>query len=313
MDIMIYHSYPNMDAWTRGVRTRLPQASVRVWAEGDEAPADYALIRRPPAAMLKGRRGLKAVFSLSAGVDDMLAALNKDPELLPPGTDLYRLEDAGMSAQMQEYAVHAVLGWYRRFDDYRELKRDKLWKPLDVPSTREFPVGILGAGVLGQAVAASLKPWGFPLRLWSRSPKSVDGATSFYGRDQLPAFLSGLAVLISLLPDTPETRGLINRQVLEQLRPGAFVLNLARGSQLVEDDLLAALGSGQIKAAALDVFSREPLPPEHPFWAHPRVAITPHCAANTLMEETLDVVAAAINKLEAGETPPGRVDLQRGY
>ncbi len=253
------------------------------------------------------------MFALGAGVDEILAQLRHHPDMLSASVPLYRLEDTGMARQMQEYATHSVLGWFRRFDDYRLQQQPPCWQPLTAYARDDFTVGILGAGVLGQRVAESLKIWGFPLRVWSRSAKQLPGVTSFAGRESLNDFLQGTRVLINLLPSTPETLNLIDETFLQQLPQGAFFLNLARGAQVVESDLLAALDSGQLKAAALDVFQVEPLPEDHPLWRHPRVTITPHNAAVTLPEEAMDYIARAIKQREAGDTPPGCVDRQRGY
>ncbi|MBP2171073.1 glyoxylate/hydroxypyruvate reductase A [Erwinia toletana] len=313
MDIIFYHPFFNATTWINGLQQRLPQATIRKWLPGDEAPADYALVRTPPVAMLQGRNQLKGVFALGAGVDDILSQLKQHPEMLPEHVPLFRLEDTGMGLQMQEYAVYTVLGWFRRFDDYQLQKQQALWQPLENYSRKNFTIGILGAGVLGSNVAQSLKAWGFPIRCWSRSPKQIDGVTSYHGDDQLNDFLNGTQVLINLLPNTPQTVGIINRQLLSQLNDGAFVLNLARGAHLIEDDLLAALEAGAIKAAALDVFAQEPLAEQSPLWSHPRVAITPHNAAVTLPDEAMDYIAKSILQREAGEMPEGKVDLARGY
>jgi len=313
VDIIFYHPSFKAASWINGLQQRLPQATVRQWQPGDNAAADYALVRTPPVEMLQGRSDLKGVFALGAGVDDILTQLKQHPEMLSESVPLFRLEDTGMGLQMQEYAVYTVLGWFRRFDDYQQQKQQTRWQPLKNYRRQEFTIGILGAGVLGSNVAQSLKVWGFPIRCWSRSPKQIDGVTSYYGADQLSDFLSGTQVLINLLPNTPQTVGIINRQLLSQLNSGAFVLNLARGAHLVEEDLLAALEAGEIKAAALDVFVQEPLPETSPLWSHPRVAITPHNAAVTLPEEAMDYIAKSIQQREAGEMPEGRVDIVRGY
>ncbi|SQD05172.1 dehydrogenase [Escherichia coli] len=158
----------------------------------------------------------------------------------------------------------------------------------------------MGAGVLGSKVAQSLQTWRFPLRCWSRTRKSWPGVQSFAGREELSAFLSQCRVLINLLPNTPETVGIINQQLLEKLPDGAYLLNLARGVHVVEDDLLAALDSGKVKGAMLDVFNREPLPPESPLWQHPRVTITPHVAAITRPAEAVEYISRTIAQLEKG-------------
>lgn len=313
MDIIFYHPSFSAKKWQAGLEQRLPQARVREWTPGDRAPADYALVRQPPVAMLQGRTDLKGVFALGAGVDDILNQLREHPQMLAAGVPLFRLEDTGMGRQMQEYAVWHVLGWFRRFNDYQQQKSQALWQPLRNPGRDAFTIGILGAGVLGRSVAESLRYWGFPVRCWSRTPKTLPGVTSFHGEAQLSEFLSGTRVLINLLPNTPQTVGILDRGLLSQLQPEAYLINLARGAHLVEEDLLAALAAGEIKAAALDVFAQEPLAQEHPFWTHPAIAITPHNAAVTLPEEAMDYIADAIRQREAGDMPAGQVDLARGY
>lgn len=313
MDIIFYHPSFDTEVWQRGMQQRLPGATFRRWQPGDDARADYALVRSPPVELLRNRAGLKGVFALGAGVDDIFSALREHPDMLRDEIPLLRLEDTGMSRQMQEYAVYTVLGWFRRFGDYQLQQQQALWQRLENYPRDRFTIGLLGAGVLGSSVAASLANWGFPLRCWSRSPKQINGVTTFHGSEQLPAFLHDCRVLINLLPNTPETQGIIDRSLLDQLPTGAFVLNLARGSHLVEADLIQALESGQVKAAALDVFAVEPLPEESPLWRHPRVAITPHNAAMTLPDEAMNFITWAIKALEKGDTPAGVVDRSRGY
>ncbi|MGD8204391.1 glyoxylate/hydroxypyruvate reductase GhrA [Pantoea sp. FN0305] len=313
MDIIFYHPTFSPEKWLQGLQQQLPQARLRLWQPGDNDHADYALMRFAPVEMLQGRRGLKAIFAIGAGVDDILGLLKQHPDMIDPAVPLFRLEDTGMGLQMQEYAVHTVLGWFRRFDDYRLQQQQALWQPLRNYKRENFTIGIMGAGVLGLSVAESLKPWGFPLRCWSRSPKQLTGIESFHGAEQMADFLSGTQVLINLLPNTPQTQEIINRALLDQLNDGAFVMNLARGAHVVEEDLLAALNDNKIKGAALDVFVNEPLSPDHPFWLHPRVTLTPHNAAVTLQDEAIRFIASAIAQLEAGQQPEGRVDLTRGY
>ena len=312
MDIIYYHPTFDTAYWIAELEKRLPGARVREWKPGDHQHADYALVWHPPVEMLQGRE-LKAVFALGAGVDSILSKLRQHPEMLPVSIPLFRLEDTGMGQQMQEYAVSQVLHWFRRFDDYQALKQQARWQPLDDYPRETFTIGIMGAGVLGAKVAEALQVWGFPLRSWSRSRKAWPQVQSFAGAEELGAFLSDTRVLINLLPNTAETAGIINQQLLEQLPDSSYVLNLARGVHVVEDDLLAALDSGKLKGAMLDVFSREPLPAESPLWAHPRVAMTPHVAAVTRPQEAIAYIAGTIGKLERGETVSGQVDRQRGY
>lgn len=312
MEIIFYHPTFDVPYWIAELEKQLPGSRVREWKPGDDRPADYALVWHPPVEMLQGR-DLKAVFALGAGVDSILSKLREHPQMLPLSIPLFRLEDTGMGLQMQEYAVSQVLHWFRRFDDYQTLKQQARWQPLDEYRREDFTIGIMGAGVLGAKVAQGLQAWGFPLRSWSRSRKSWPQVQSFAGADELNEFLRETRVLINLLPNTAETVGVINQQLLAQLPDGSYVLNLARGVHVVEDDLLAALESGKLKGAMLDVFSREPLPAASPLWAHPRVAMTPHIAAVTRPQEAIAYIAGTISQLERGETVSGQVDRQRGY
>lgn len=312
MDIIFYHPSFNTEYWIAALSNALPQANIRAWTKGDDAPADYALVWHPPVDMLKGR-ALKGVFALGAGVDSILGQLKAHPSMLAESIPLFRLEDTGMGQQMQEYAVSQVLHWFRRFDDYQQLKLQAQWQPLDEYQHEDFTIGILGAGVLGGKVAESLLAWGFPLRCWSRSRKSLSGVTSFAGAAELGDFLHGTRVLINLLPNTPETVGIIDRALLDQLADDSYVMNLARGVHLVEEDLLQALNTGKLKGAMLDVFNQEPLPATHPLWAHPRVAITPHMAAVTRPAEAIAFITQTILQLEHGQPVTGLVDRQRGY
>ena len=312
MEIIWYHPSLAPQGWLSGLQQRLPHARLRVWQPGDNAPADYVVMRSPPVELLAGRQ-LKGVFAMAAGVDEILTTLQAHPGMLADDIPLFRLEDTGMARQMQEYASWCVLGWFRRFAAYRQLQQQARWQELAVADRSDFTIGVLGAGVLGSSVLASLRQWGFPLRCWSRSPKHIDGVHSFHGREQLNAFLDGTQVLIDLLPSTPETQHLIDNRLLSALPRGAYFLNLARGAHVVEADLLAALNSGQLAGAALDVFQTEPLPANHPLWSHPHVTITPHTAAVTLPGEAMDAIASAILALEQGQQPGGLVDRQRGY
>ncbi|AWB61189.1 2-hydroxyacid dehydrogenase YcdW [Klebsiella quasipneumoniae] len=312
MEIIFYHPTFDTQYWIRELEKQLPGARVREWKAGDNQPADYALVWHPPVEMLQGR-ALKAVFALGAGVDSILSKLRDHPDMLPLSIPLFRLEDTGMGRQMQEYAVSQVLHWFRRFDDYQALKLASRWQPLPEYRADEFTIGIMGAGVLGAKVAESLQPWGFPLRVWSRSRKSWPQVQSFAGQAEQGGFLQGTRVLINLLPNTAETVGIINQTLLAQLPDESYLLNLARGVHVVEEDLLAALNNGKLKGAMLDVFSREPLPQESPLWAHPRVAMTPHVAAVTRPMEAIAYIAGTISRLERGESVSGQVDRQRGY
>lgn len=313
MNIIFYHPFFEAKQWLSGLQSRLPTANVRQWRRGDTQPADYALVWQPPQEMLANRIELKGVFALGAGVDAILDQERRHPGTLPAGVPLVRLEDTGMSLQMQEYVVATVLRYFRRMDEYQLQQQQKLWQPLEPHQHDKFTIGILGAGVLGKSVAHKLVEFGFTVRCWSRTPKQIDGVTSFAGQEKLSAFIQGTQLLINLLPNTPETVGILNQSLFSQLNANAYIINIARGAHLLERDLLAAMNAGQIAAVTLDVFAEEPLPAMHPFWSHPRVTITPHIAAVTLPEAAMDQVVANIQAIEAGKTPVGLVDIVRGY
>lgn len=312
MDILFHMDTEELPPWQAELTRHLPAARLRAWQPGDDAPADYALVWRPPAELLRGRTGLRAVFNLGAGVDALLELLQAQPDLLPPDVPIIKLDDAGMGRQMVQYALHAVLRHFRRFDEYTRLQQRAVWSQMPSRESDEFPVGVMGLGALGAQVAQAIAGLGFPVRGWSRSVKTVADVRCF-GGDELDAFVDGLHVVVNLLPLTPDTEGILNHRLFDRLAYGARVVNIARGGHLVEADLLAALGTGRLGGASLDAFRDEPLPPEHPFWRDPRIEITPHIAARTTIAESMRQIAEKIAALEQGQPVGGVVDRQRSY
>ncbi|MDR5770280.1 MULTISPECIES: glyoxylate/hydroxypyruvate reductase A [unclassified Caballeronia] len=313
MKIIFYEEHADTDAWLGGLRRELPDADLRIWQPGDTAPADYAIVWRAPRELFANRPELKAIFNLGAGVDAILDVERKEPGTLPPNATLVRLEDTGMAQQMVEYSTYAVLRYLRRFDEYEALQREGRWQKLTQHARASFTVGVLGLGVLGGEVARGLLELGVPVRGYSRTAKTIEGVEVYAGPERFDAFLDGVHVLVNLLPHTPDTEGILNARTFSKLARGAYLVNVARGPHLVDDDLLAALDSGQLAAATLDVFHVEPLAKEHPFWKHPRVSVTPHISAETLREESIVQIAAKIKALSRGETIGGIVDFSRGY
>lgn len=314
---ILFYTQQSDDAasWLSSLTRALPQAQVRAWQPGDAGSADFAVVWRPPRELLAPRDGLRAIFVLGAGVDALLALEREEPGTLPRGVPIVRLEDTGMAAQMAEYVMHAVLRYMRRLDEYERAQRqaEPRWQVLEPHPRETFAVGVLGLGVLGTHVAATLASFGLPVRGYSRSEKRIDGVATYAGPAQFDAFLDGLKVLVNLLPSTPETDGILNRQTFAKLSHGAYIVNVARGAHLVEKDLLDALASGQIAAATLDVFAKEPLAADHRFWREPRIAITPHISALTLREPSVAQIASKIEALSRGEPIRGIVDRARGY
>ena len=294
------------EPWLAGLRAAFPHATVDVWQPG--APqADVAVVWAPPQQFLDEQQALKALFNIGAGVDALLKLR------LPPGVKVVRLDDAGMSVQMAEYVCHAVIRHFREFDGYEADVKAGKWSYRKPRDRKDFAVGVMGLGVLGERVARALRVFDFPVHGWSRTPKAIEGVFTHSGEVGLETFLSASRVLVNLLPLTPDTQDILNRHTLGRLQPGGYLINVARGAHLVEADLLALLDSGQLAGATLDVFRTEPLPPEHPFWAHPQISITPHTSARTLRDESIAQIAGKIRALEAGQPIAGVVDAIRGY
>lgn len=307
----ILFACPRHDAqqWLPGLQAALPDVKFSVWDEsGKPTGAQIALVWQPPASLFTHETGLKTIFNLGAGVDAILAL-----PTLPRDVRIVRLEDAGMSAQMTEYVIHALTSITRNFGEYARRQSDHGWTTLDEVPRSQWSVGVLGLGVVGARVATTLAALEYPVAGWSRSQKTVEGVRTYCGKEGLADFLGATRVLVNVLPLTDETRNMIDGALLNQLQPGAIVINVGRGASLVEADLLAALESGQVRAAALDVFQTEPLPADHPFWSHPRVSITPHIAARTLREETIAQLAAKLSQIARGESISGVVQRDRGY
>lgn len=298
------------EVWREHLQAAMPDADIRVWPDevGDESEIDYALVWQPPAGMLKRFPNLKAIISLGAGVDHLAS----DPEL-PRDVPVVRMVDRGLVVGMTEFVTLAVLRHHRRLREYEESQRRHTWERHGVPLAMSRRVGILGLGVLGRDAADVLVKLRFDVAGWARAPKEVPGVTCYHGPDGLNDLLARTDILVCLLPLTEETEGILNADTLGRLPPGASVVNVARGGHVAEEDLLAALDSGQIGEATLDVFRDEPLPADHPFWSHPRVLVTPHVASITPPETAAKVVAETIRSHQAGEPLEHVVDFDKGY
>lgn len=292
--------------WLQGLNAALGEPCTTLWQSGDP-PADYGVVWAPPQAFVDQQSQLKAMFSMGAGVDSLLR-LN-----LPGHLQVIRLEDAGMGVQMAEYVCQAVTRHFRDLATYESEMASGEWRYRAPRSRSSCTVGLLGLGVLGTQVARALQLFEYPVLAWSRTPRALNGVRSFSGDAALHDFLRETQVLVCLLPLTPQTTGILNADTFSRLRPGAYLINVARGAHLVDADLLAALESGQLSGATLDVFNEEPLPMTHALVGHPRITLTPHVAARTLRAETIRQIAGKIRALERGETVSGQVRLAHGY
>ncbi len=308
---------PELEAWLQALRTAVPGSRIEPTLEAlDPSEVEVALVANPPPGRLQGLPRLRLVQSLWAGVDRLLA----DPTL-PSGVPLARMVDPAMSAAMAETALWAVLSLHRGFFAYARQQAARRWQPLPQCRADERRVAVLGLGEMGAAVAARLAAQGYRVDGWRLgAPRAGAGPAPppatvrvHEGAEALAPLLATSDIVVNLLPLTPATRGLFDAARLAQMKPGAALVNLARGAHVVEPDLLAALASGRLSHAVLDVFQHEPLPRDHAFWSHPQVTVLPHAAAQTDPRSAAAVVAANIAALRAGRPLAHLVDRARGY
>lgn len=272
------------------------------------AEADYALVFRPRPDFFRETPRLKAIFALSAGVDGLLSR----PDL-PADVPVIRMVDPSQAAAMNQFALATCLAELRNLPAYAAQQRDQRWIRHPVRLAADTAVAVLGLGVLGQGMADALAAAGFRVSGWSRRRRDDTGIPCHHGPDGLEAATAQADIVLSMLPLTPETRGLFDRRFFARMKPGAVLINLGRGEQVVEEDLIAALDQGHLGAAWLDVFATEPLPPDHPYWRHPAIRITPHVAGTSRPETAATAVATNIQRITRGLSPLNAVDRQRGY
>ncbi|MEC9153434.1 MAG: glyoxylate/hydroxypyruvate reductase A [Pseudomonadota bacterium] len=309
MKLIIKPDLEHTRSWNDVFSEAMPEMPVRDWADpGDMADIEYAFVWAPEPGALRKFPNLKCIFSIGAGVDHLL----KDPDL-PDGVPIVRMVEPELTQGMSEYVTMHVLRYHREVPALEQQQRDKVWHELIAPTAPSRKVGLLGLGVLGQDAARVLRVLKFDLASWSRTPKRVAGVQSFYGADGLGPFLARTEILVCLLPLTAKTQGILNRDLLAKLPRGACLINAGRGGHQVEEDILAALDSGQLAGATLDVFLTEPLPTGSPFWTHPKVTLTPHIASVTQQVSAIEQVVANIRRIQAGKTPLNTVDRELGY
>lgn len=294
--------------WVRAFDALAPDLDLRAAeAPGAAAEVDYVLAWNVPVEGFRPLPNLKAVFSLGAGVDDLVGR----PDL--GDAPVVRMVDESLVQGMVEYVLMAVLQHHRDATLYADQQARKLWAPHRPPLAQDRVVGVLGLGELGGACASALAAVGFQVRGWARTPRALPGVEVFDGAAQLPRLLRGCDILVCLLPLTPDTAGLLDAALFAQLPEGAALINVGRGGHVVEDDLLDALASGRIGGATLDVFAQEPLAADHPFWTHPSIRITPHASAFTHPETAAAKVVEDIRRTARAGAPTHLVDRRRGY
>jgi len=308
MRVLFYSTLDDPAEWLPELRRELPEGTIELWPEiADPAAVDVALIWTPPPDGLARYPNLRAVLSLGAGVNQL------DLASLPKGVPVARLVDPSLTEGMRDYCLWTVMRYHRYLDEHAANQTQRKWVYKMSPPKRSVRVGVMGLGELGTAVAKTLVAAGFDVRGWARSPKSIEGVRCFAGEAGLASFAAETQILICLLPLTAETRGILNRRLFRMLPRGARIINVGRGAHLVEEDLLAALDAGEIGAATLDVFAREPLADDHVFWSHPKITVTPHVATWGTAASAAPHVAENVRRAVAGRRLLNQVDIERGY
>lgn len=309
MALLIKPSRDPAENWMRAIGAELPDLDMRVWPEaGNRDEVKYLIANQLPPGEFATFPNLRFVASTSAGIERLLA----DPDF-PADVPIIRSINTQRMASMCAWVCYHVFRHHRHFDSYRENQAARHWEPLAYPPPDEVGLGVMGLGTLGGNAARTLKGFMFDVAGWSRTPKTVDGIETFAGPKEFGPFLQRSDILVSILPGTPETENLLNRETLALLPQGAYVLNCGRGTLIDDEALVAAIDGGHIAGAALDVFRTEPLPADHPFWSHPKVTLTPHYSSNGAARHGVGVIIANIRRDRAGEPFEHVVDKALGY
>ncbi len=302
---------PNRDPkpWIQAFQKLAPDLDVRVWPDDQPREAvKFTLVWKHPKGIFSEFPNLKAICSMGAGVDHLFA----DPTL-PESVPMARIVDENLLEDMWEHTLALVLSHLRRLEIYKDYQKKSHWEPVPYGSVRETHIGIMGLGQLGSGVAKKLAAFGFTVSGWSASEKNIPGVKSFVGDAELEDFLGTPDFLICLLPLTKATEGIMNKNLFRKVKKGGVVINLARGPLMKEEDLIPALDSKHLAHAYLDVFVKEPLPKDHPFWGHPKISITPHVASISDPTSVARQVVENYQRATTGKPLKNKVDFARGY
>lgn len=309
MALLFYSRFDDPLEWSGHLRRLMPDLEVRVWPEvGKAEDIEAALVWKAPDGELAKYANLKLIVNLGAGVDYIVADRS-----IPAQIPIVRIADPELGRMMSQYVLLAVLRHHRNFAAFERAHRERRWYYIHPRETRETTVGIMGLGQLGAAAALELVRQGFQVRGWSRTPKAIEGVRCFDGRDALPEFLGGVNVLVAMLPYTPLTDAIIDARLFALLPQGACFINVGRGNTVDEDALIAALRSGRIGEATLDVFREEPLPSAHPLYEFAQVLVTPHLASVAAPRSAAAQVVENIRRARTGAPLLNLVDRRRGY
>lgn len=309
MSILIVCPGKDPKNWTSELEKQLPETDIYVYPEDHEKEnVEFALVWNHPRALFKNYPNLKVIASMGAGVDHIL----NDPGL-PEQVKITRVIDEELTEDMSDFVLSQVMNKIRNLHFYSRNQQEKKWDRSLYKRPKDTKVGIMGLGVLGDAVAQKLHQNNFKVSAWSRTSKDCENIECYHGKDQLEKFLRNSEILVCLLPLTDDTENILNADLFDMLPEGAYVINVARGQHLVEHDLLEMIDNGHLSGAALDVFREEPLPEEHPFWEHSKINITPHIASVTNPKSVVPQIIDNYKRMKADKDLINQVTLEMGY
>lgn len=309
MTITIISRDKDLKPWVVALKEADSSLDVQVWPhEKQKADIKFALCWKHPEGVLQDYPNLQCVSSMGAGVDHLL-----NDAFLPKHLPVVRIVDPLLAQYMFEYLCTAVMYYFREFDVYQAQQAQSQWYQHSPKSMNQTTIGIMGLGKIGGYSAEKLSKMGFNVIGWSRSPKSIANVKAYVGDNQLGQFLAHTNILICLLPLTDRTSGILNLKLFHQLPQGSYLINVARGEHLVEEDLITALNQGQLRGACLDVFQQEPLPIDHPFWMHKQIIVTPHCSSITDPRSVAPQIVQNYRRMQRGEPLLNQVSVLQGY
>ncbi|MFV8280138.1 2-hydroxyacid dehydrogenase [Christiangramia marina] len=309
MSVLIVAPGRDSEAWVEALKNQHPGMNIYMYPEEhDPEEVEFALTWNHPRGLFKNYPNLKVIASMGAGVDHILS-----DNSLPENVTITRVVDETLTEDMGDFVLSQVMNHIRNLHGYVKSQYKKQWDRSQYKRPQNTNVGIMGLGVLGNAVADKLHKNFFKVSGWSKTEKNCENVTSYYGKDQLEEFLNNSEILVCLLPLTEDTENILNEDLFDMLPEGAYVINVARGEHLVEHDLMKMIDNGHLSGASLDVFREEPLPEEHPFWEHDRINITPHIASVTKPESVVPQIAENYDRMKENQDLKNKVELDRGY
>ncbi|APU68821.1 MAG: glyoxylate/hydroxypyruvate reductase A [Bacteroidota bacterium] len=309
MSLLIVCPGRDPENWIETIRKKDSAIECYAYPEDHQKEdVEFALTWNHPRGIFKNYPNLKVIASMGAGVDHILS----DPAL-PDDIQITRVVDDKMTEDMSNFVLTQALARLRKIQDYTKHQTEKKWDRTQYGRPQDTKIGIMGLGVLGDAVAEKLHKNNFQVYAWSRTEKDCQNITCFHGKEQMEEFLSHAEILVCLLPLTEDTRNILNADLFDMLPEGAYVINVARGEHLVEHDLLEMIDNGHLSGASLDVFREEPLPDEHPFWEHEKINITPHIASLTSPESVVPQIIENYDRMMDGKPLRHEVELEKGY